>query len=238
MKIRNIFYLSVAAMLSLVSCSDDEEAYSVEPAATGIVADSDGNEYKWVRIGNLDWTTTNAKNGSYMGDLTYIDGPWGMDYIFDDDDQLEYLDSEYIPTYGNLMSYEEALESAPEGWRLPTDEDWKDLERTLGMKKVDATGWRGTEQGEILRKTDSGPCLGLTLAGAIMKISLGNTALRIQLAYEKERGYYWTATPDNSRENMEKAYIRKIMFGVGQVERISIETKDRYCSVRWVRDAK
>lgn len=31
----------------------------------------------------------------------------------------------YYTTYGNLYTYEEAVANAPAGWRLPTDEDWK-----------------------------------------------------------------------------------------------------------------
>lgn len=234
---KKIFFLSAMAMLLCLSaCNDDEEAISPAPTATGTVEDSEGNEYGWVRIGNLDWTTSNAQNGTYMGDLEYYDDIWGYDYIFSSS-TMEDIDNRYLPAYGNLLSYEEALESAPEGWRLPTDEDWKNLERALGMEHVDDTGWRGTEQGRILQQKDGGPMLGLTLGGGIMKISLSNTAAYLQIAYEKERGYYWTATADNSREDIEKAYIRKVMFNRGQVERISVDTKDRYCSVRWVRDA-
>ena len=32
--------------------------------------------------------------------------------------------------HGNLYTWEEALAACPEGWRLPTDEDWQNLETT------------------------------------------------------------------------------------------------------------
>ncbi len=38
-----------------------------------------------------------------------------------------------IEIYGNLLSYDDAVASTPEGWRLPTDEDWQKLEQALGM---------------------------------------------------------------------------------------------------------
>ena len=45
-----------------------------------------------------------------------------------------------------LYTYEGALKAVPEGWRLPTDDDWKKLEATLGMS-VSQIGmldeWRG-----------------------------------------------------------------------------------------------
>jgi uncharacterized protein (TIGR02145 family) len=41
---------------------------------------------------------------------------------------------------------------APEGWRIPTDEEWKELEMCLGMSQSEADdiGWRGTDEGSKL----------------------------------------------------------------------------------------
>lgn len=78
-----------------------------------------------MRIGNLDWTTSNARNGSPVWNEEYYNESMGYDSDVDfDTDTLEYFNA-----YGNLLSYEEAIVSAPEGWRLPTDDDWKSLER-------------------------------------------------------------------------------------------------------------
>ena len=45
---------------------------------------------------------------------------WDDDLIGIDDKELAIADLE---TFGNLYTYEQALALAPEGWRLPTDED-------------------------------------------------------------------------------------------------------------------
>ena len=81
---KKILYLCLvfAATLGFVACSDDDNARTANISATGTVEDSEGNEYGWVRIGNLDWTTSNAKNGQYMGDLTYYDDIDGFKKIF------------------------------------------------------------------------------------------------------------------------------------------------------------
>jgi uncharacterized protein (TIGR02145 family) len=44
----------------------------------------------------------------------------------------------------------------PAGWHLPSDEEWKKLEESLGMSEsvIDLTGWRGTDQGTQLKSTE------------------------------------------------------------------------------------
>jgi uncharacterized protein (TIGR02145 family) len=41
---------------------------------------------------------------------------------------------------------------APEGWHVPTDEEWMELEKTLGMSSDEAqqTGWRGNDEANLL----------------------------------------------------------------------------------------
>ena len=52
----------------------------------------------------------------------------------------------YAEKYGLLYTYDAALKALPDGWRLPTDEDWKKLETELYMDG-DELGlleqWRG-----------------------------------------------------------------------------------------------
>ena len=49
------------------------------------------------------------------------------------------------------------MKTSPQGWRLPTSEDWKKLEMDLGMNPDDALsfGWRGTYQGAQLKEGGS-----------------------------------------------------------------------------------
>ena len=55
---KKILYLIIALLpVAFASCSDDNDKVTA-PTASGTMTDDEGNEYGWVRIGNLDWTTS------------------------------------------------------------------------------------------------------------------------------------------------------------------------------------
>ena len=63
---RKLLYMVLAVIPCVfASCSDDDDVV-VSPSASGTMTDDLGNEYGWVRIGNLEWTTSNARNGASM----------------------------------------------------------------------------------------------------------------------------------------------------------------------------
>lgn len=229
---KNYIFLLAALTFSFVSCSDDDELI-VTPEERGTVTDSEGNEYKWVRIGDLCWTTSNALNGTPCYDATYP-GSWGDEYVFESDEDVDYMMDEYMPEYGNLMTFEDAMDSAPEGWRLPTDEDWKNLELHLGMgKAVNAIGWR-TGAAQLMMQKE-GTELNMQLGGGI--IWTASYYMILKFMHFKEYGYYWTSTIDESYKDFQAAYYRKLCFGKNAVERRATKTS-RLMSVRWVRDVK
>ena len=56
----------------------------------------------------------------------------------------------YVSTNGRLYNWyvvDNSRGLASNGWHVPTDEEWKELEVLLGMSqsKVDKMGWRGTD---------------------------------------------------------------------------------------------
>lgn len=51
---KQLLTICLLAVLTLAACSDDGNDVNLTPTATGTVIDSEGNEYGWVRIGNLD----------------------------------------------------------------------------------------------------------------------------------------------------------------------------------------
>ena len=124
---KKYLFIPVACLLAafgLAAC-DDDEMPQVTPTATGTMTDLEGNEYPWVRIGGLDWMAADLKCGE----------------PFDESEEALAC----IKEYGNFYYIDEALANCPEGWRLPTDEDWQSLERALGMPEGDIAGlgWRG-----------------------------------------------------------------------------------------------
>jgi len=228
-----LYTLLLLVPMVFTSCDDDDVNIVNVPSAQGSVMDDMGNTYNWVRIGNLDWTTSNALNGESMLYAEYIEyGAWTDLFL---DETKEELKTSYIPYHGNLMDFEEAVASAPDGWRLPSDEDWKNLERALGMSDADAMGWRGA--GVAARLMDKGGVgLGFTFGGNIRSILDNSGLYSFEFDSVDEAGYYWTSTINPSYDEEPTAYFRKLVNGVGGVERRCTSAESRF-SVRWCRNA-
>lgn len=213
---KRYLFIALASLLTFgwTACSDDDEI-KVTPTATGTLTDAEGNEYPWVRIGNLDWMAEDLKCGE----------------PFDDTDEALTC----IEDYGNFYYIDEALAYCPEGWRLPTDEDWQALERALGMPADEAAslGWRGT-CGNLMKQSagEGGTGLNMSCNGYMCtSVSYGWE----EWNYYGEYGCYWSSTKDSYPG--ENYYFRKICAVTNQVMRQSINSEETRLSVRYVRDA-
>jgi len=102
------------------SCSDDDKLPNINPAATGEYTDErDGNTYGWVRIGDLEWMTSNLKYYPEAPYYEYTYDLFGANYavkvrshLLDIDFAADYKE------YGNFYTWEEARTLCPEGWRV------------------------------------------------------------------------------------------------------------------------
>lgn len=61
----------------------------------------------------------------------------GVDYFYPDGEKSNQ------GGYGLLYTWEAAKRCAPKGWRLPSDRDWRKLERTLGMNPQELLKYGG-----------------------------------------------------------------------------------------------
>ncbi len=227
--------------LTSISCSDDDELSNIRPTDTGVYTDQrDGNSYQWVRLGALEWMNSNLKYGlryyenEYGGLLTDGDGYPREVYYHDD---IDFDFEADFDEYGNLYTWEEALKACPEGWRLPTDKDWQNLEITLGMSTEEAAsqGWRGKGITTLLRQDENGCNFNLQLAG---NASLSGVPTELYLNFLQEFGYYWTATEEeNNNLQTTTVYYRKIFGSRSTVYRGSVPL-NVLMRVRCVRDAQ
>jgi len=133
--------------------------YCIPATALAIapLVDYDGNIYKLVKIGNQIWMAENLKVTHYRDGTTIhhltnnedwpnaLSGAFGF---YNNEDSNSVI-------YGALYNWHAVNNShsiAPDGWHVPTDDEWKELEMYIGMSQAtaDDTGYRGTYEGSIL----------------------------------------------------------------------------------------
>ena len=214
-------YLCFVATMFFTGCSDDDDQDVVPvitPEAEGTWTDPrDGSTYNWVRYGNLEWLCENMRILPFAGDYWLAD-------------QIEEGSEEFMK-YGYLYTFAAAQSLPADGWRLPSDEDWKNLEMCMGMSEMEAdqTGWRGQYVGTLLMQDAAGTGVGLLCGGYAHNLGgMGSRRLFVD-------GIYWSSTEDES--SVGYSWCRMITYNKEQVRRESM-TQDRYMSVRLVRDVQ
>ncbi len=117
----------------------------------------DSRTYTSVRLGKQIWMAENLASSHYRNgdqvELIRSNTRWG-----NADGACCYFDktSAYEATFGKLYNWHavtDPRELAPEGWHIPSDEEWKELEMFLGLSRVQAdySGWRGEKEGGLLK---------------------------------------------------------------------------------------
>ncbi len=152
-----LFVIIVSAiMIFTVSCKKDPTS-SIDPTT---VTDIEGNVYNTVTIGEQVWMVENLKvthyrNGDAIPNVTNKSDWSNLStgaYCSYDNGGVD------INVYGLLYNWYAVNDNrniAPEGWHIPSDAEWKELEMYLGMSQTEAddTGYRGTDEGGKLKET-------------------------------------------------------------------------------------
>ena len=113
----------------------------------GIIQDIDGNVYRTVTIGDNTWLAENLRT------LTFQDGTKVNTGFIPDDDERN------LKHYGRLYDWHDVTSErniCPAGWRVASDDDWKTLEKAIGIaeSELDTTGWRGQNDIAITLKAE------------------------------------------------------------------------------------
>jgi len=135
-------------------CHQDTSSFSCGE----IVTDIDGNTYNTIQIGNQCWFSENLKTTKYNDGATITketnETIWANltteSYCWYNNDSIAYF-----TIYGALYNWYVASSGkiCPQGWRIPSDQDWKTLEMEIGMTQAETNGlnWRGTDEGRKLK---------------------------------------------------------------------------------------
>ena len=192
----------------------------------------DGQEYRYVEIGDQTWMAENLNYETASGSWIYDDNP----VLGDIYGRLYDWNTAVADDHGNNQDI------CPDGWHLPSDNEWQELEKFIGMSESDAilTGWRGSNQGGILKMTGTeywnAPNTSATndylfsALGGGARNNTGNPADHIT-SHLKEKAFFWTATESDANS----AYERRFAYDEGRIFRESGNPKINGMSVRCVK---
>jgi uncharacterized protein (TIGR02145 family) len=121
----------------------------------GSVTDIDGNVYQTLVIGNQEWMIENLKVTHYRNGEPIPNETNEWNNLTTGAYCVYYNIPANAEIYGNLYNWyavDDVRGLAPEGWRVPSDEDIMELEMSLGMSESEAqsTDDRGTNEGSKL----------------------------------------------------------------------------------------
>ena len=150
---KHILFLVVFLMLGLQACKKETKTPII--LEYGTVSDADGNSYKTVKIGDQWWMCENLRvkqfqDGSAITNIGNVD----QDSVWANATAPAYsvLNDTLYGCYYNSFAVQDSRKLAPAGWHIPTDEEWKTMEKTIGMSESQANqlAWRGTNEAELL----------------------------------------------------------------------------------------
>ncbi|MCF8403891.1 MAG: hypothetical protein K9H58_08100 [Bacteroidales bacterium] len=208
-----------------------------------IIDDRDGQSYSTVQIGDQCWMAENLKIGSMvLNTTTMTDNGTIEKYCYGNVESS-------CEEWGGLYQWQEAMaytniEGAqgicPNGWHLPTDNEWCTLENYLDPTiSCVQTGARGVDGGGKLKEAGTShwnePNSGATNSSGFSAIPGGYkrfTSGNFNFEFLGDYGFWWTST---LRIAYPQSYMRHLFFDSPQIRRDYIAWGWGF-SVRCVKD--
>ena len=252
LELRSFYYVKAFAINSTGLAYGDEVEFRTNDYP---VTDFDGNVYPTVVIGEQTWMARNLAVTTYANGtpipFTPEDEWW--DSLRVDEKGFCYYDNlnSNSNTYGALYSWSAAVNGqdnidpelepiqgvCPDGWHLPSDGDWKELEMFLGMTALtaDSTGWRGNIGGKLKsagREHWLIPNNGATNETRFTALPAGDRFPKGDYNNLHFSTFFWTS----SNYNQDNAWARALGYYVTTMYRGHQDLKEFGFSVRCVRD--
>ncbi len=243
----------------LDECCTSEEAdecgicFGNSSSCSPTVTDIDGNVYGTVQVGEKLWMTENLKVTHYNNndliptgfsssdwvDLKYTEtGAYSVYPADEDEYSSSTCENNCADVYGNLYNWyavDDERGLCPEGFHIPSDGEYKQLEIFLGMSEEEANsvGFRGYDEGGKIKEEDyvhwSYPNTGATNISGITILPGG----------VRDSGYHsmvfyctlWTALEENDGN----AWYRQLSYSRSTINR-NDRNKEIGYSVRCIED--
>jgi uncharacterized protein (TIGR02145 family) len=238
-----VLFLLVLFLLSY-SCQKEDES----PSLYGSFTDPrDGQTYETIQIGNQWWMAENlaylpSVSPSSQGSQTV---PYYYVYEYQGTDVVTAKQQANYNTFGVLYNWPAALQACPNGWHLPSDAEWTQLENYLADNGHNYDGSKGGGRDKIAKslasKTHWNTSTGTGNVGNDLSVnnSSGFGTLPGGTRYYEwgsfnyigNSGYWWSST-DLSATNF---FYRSLSFDSSK-SIYSNGRKDYGLSVRCVRD--
>lgn len=168
------YYFRSFALVSSRPFYGDEIVFTTYPG--DVLVDINGNIYTTVEIGDQTWMAQNLKVTRYAdgAQIPFIDKLESWFHITREDKAYSWYDDRVSNgfTYGALYTWAATVRGlevsdlnpsgiqgvCPDGWHVPSDNEWKQLEMYLGMDISEANdeGWRGEDEGGALKQKSTG----------------------------------------------------------------------------------
>ena len=200
------------------------------------VTDYDGNVYNTIQIGEQCWMKENLKVVHFADGTPLVDGTHAVNTRYDTITKYFFVyenDTSYMETYGLLYIWKAAVNGysseldlnpsqiqgvCPDGWHLPSDSEWKELEFYLGMSPMEAhdRDWRGTIEGGMLKEQGfthwAFPNTGATNESGFTALPAGERTILGDYEFLGERGSFWTSTNHIAVNNTHNPAFRRLHY--------------------------
>ena len=230
------FIFMLLLVICISSCKsfkkDSSEVVTTLLSPTpSLVEDKDGNVYHTVIIGTQEWMlenlrTTRYQNGEAIPMVT--DGPQWNKLTTGAFCNYEH-DASYGLTYGHLYNWYAIVDTrdiCPDGWHVPSDEDWDILSSFLGGDLVAAGKMKETKAGSW-----NAPNVEATNVSGFTALPGGYRSVRGEFHSLGSYTFLWSSTPYAP----ETAWCRYFQNGSDRMDRID-NYKAFGFSIRCIKD--